>query len=233
MKKFLVAVISCLGFDGACGADLIPEFQAPAAVLHNWSGFYAGVHIGSAWGTSTWFDINTLSNNVSYTTNGILGGVQAGWNYQSGVLVFGVEGDLAGTSARGSGNVPLIPPVIGTLTTNEHWVATITGRAGVANDKSLYYLKGGLALLGEEHRLAQFFGGGFATTQTVQNNRGGFVIGFGAEFAVWQNWTAKLEYNYMDFGKKTVVFPALQALSGTTIDQQTHVVKLGLNYLFH
>jgi outer membrane immunogenic protein len=173
MKKFLAAVFSCLAFESASAADLIPDYQIPAAVLYNWSGFYAGVHVGSAWGTNTWFDINTLSDNVSYSTNGVLGGVQAGWNYQSGIIVFGVDGDLAGTSARGSGNVPFIPPAIGTVTSNQHWVATITGRAGVANDKSLYYLKGGLALLGEDHRLAQFFGGGLATTQTVRDNRGG------------------------------------------------------------
>jgi outer membrane immunogenic protein len=235
MKKFLVAVISSLALTGSTSAaDLIPEFQSPPVVVYNWSGFYTGVHIGSAWGTKTWFDRNDLSDDVSYSTNGVLGGLQAGWNYQTGVIVFGLDGDFAWTNARGSGNLLFTPPLRGTVTTNMNWIATITGRIGVANDKALYYLKGGLALSGEEHRFAQFAGGGgVALTQTVRDNRGGFVLGFGGEFAVWQNWTAKLEYNYMDFGKKTVVFPALQAASGTTIDQQVHVVKLGLNYLFH
>jgi len=233
MKKFLVAVFSCLAFESASAADLVPDYQVRPAVLYSWSGFYAGIHLGATWGTKTWFDINTLSSDVSYSTNGILGGVQAGWNYQTGVIVFGVDGDLAGTSTRGSGNVAINnPPTIGTVTSNQHWVATLTGRIGVANDRTFYYVKGGLALSGEDHRLAQLVEG-VTQRQTVQDNRGGFVVGFGAEFAVWQNWTAKLEYNYMDFGKKTVVFPGLQGDSGTTLDQQVHVVKLGLNYLFH
>jgi outer membrane immunogenic protein len=49
---------------------------------------------------------------------------------------------------------------------------------------------------------------------------------------VWQNWSAKLEYNYMDFGKRSFAFPAVE-FNSIFIDQQMHVVKLGISYSFH
>jgi outer membrane immunogenic protein len=168
----------------------------------------------------------------------VLGGVHAGYNFQSGPIVYGVEGTFAWTNARGSSNLLLesvpveLNPATNIETTMKN-VSTVVGRAGFANQAMLYYLLGGIALANEEHLVRQANGIALAPiNQDVRSSRSGFVLGFGAEFNVWQNFTAKLEYNYMDFGKKFVAFPAIEG-EPVGIRDQLHVVKLGLSYLFH
>jgi outer membrane immunogenic protein len=233
MKKYLLATISALAFmgGGASAADLIPEFKA--AAFHNWSGFYVGVDVGTAWGSNNWDDRFDASFSTSYPVSGVLGGVHGGWNYQTGPLVIGGEGNLAFTNARGS--APVVNEIgengggSANLASRVNWLATFVGRAGVANASTLYYLVAGFALKSEQHTAD--VSPGFVS-QTVRSSRSGYVLGFGAEFAVWQNWSAKLEYNYMDFGKRSFAFPAVEG-EPILIDQQMHVVKLGISYSFH
>jgi outer membrane immunogenic protein len=184
-----------------------------------------------------------VSFSTSYSLSGVLGGAHAGWNYQTGPIVLGVEGTFAWTNARGStplnneiAEAPFFVRQAAELSTTMKWTSTLVGRAGAANGSTLYYLVGGLALMNESHTATEatglFFLPQFLTQQAVRSTRSGFVLGFGAEFAVYHNWTAKLEYNYMDFGKTSTSFPAIEPES-LTIDQQVHVVKLGISYLFH
>lgn len=244
MKKYLLATISALalGSGSAVAADLIPEYKAPPVPIYNWSGFYIGADVGSVWGSNNWYDRFDGTFSTSFWTNGVLAGVHGGWNYQTGPLVFGVEGNLDYTNARGSSAViNAIGPagVAGTanLSSETNWVATVVGRAGVTSGSVLYYLVGGWALQGSEHTASALFPGpaifgGGSLAQTISDTGSGYVLGFGGEFAVWQNFSAKLEYNYMDFGEKSLSFPGIDN-SPVRLDHQMHVVKLGISYLFH
>lgn len=238
MKKFFLATISALALLGgsASAADLIPEVKA-APVFYNWSGFYVGADIGTAWASYNADDRFDASFSTSYQAFGVLAGVHGGWNYQTGPLVFGVEGNLDYTNVRGSAAVVNeIGQNLGgsaNLASTVNWIATFVGRGGITSGPVLYYLLGGIALNSTEHtaEVTPAVALPFAV-QTVRSSRSGYVLGAGAEFAVWQNFSAKLEYNYMDFGRISMSSPAVQG-QPFYLDQQVHVLKLGLSYLFH
>ena len=121
--------------------------------------------------------------------SGFLGGAQIGFNWQTGAFVFGIEGDWSWTNADGS----IASPVA--LTTEHNWYGTATARVGYAVDNWLWYVKGGAAWLDADYTI-----GGV----TFSDTRTGWTVGTGIEWALGPNWSAKLEYNYMDFGKDTV-----------------------------
>jgi outer membrane immunogenic protein len=188
-------------------------------VTYDWTGFYVGGHVGYGFADKNWQDGFGLD--VSHTANGFLGGGQAGFNYQTGMFVFGVEGDFSamgvkgGTTALGS-----------TFNTDVNWTATLAGRAGVAFDRWLVYGKGGAAWAKDRYT-TNFYT--FPGTVDLRDTRLGWVAGAGVEYAFAPNWSAKLEYNYMDFGSKNVsFFPG----TSTNIDQQVQEVKFGVNYKF-
>jgi outer membrane immunogenic protein len=259
-----------LGAFPAAAADLAtrPAFKAPAVVpvAYNWSGFYVGGHIGHSWGDKDW--VQTFSRFPDGTSlpldravgpasvDGFLGGVQLGFNWQAGQWVFGVEGDWSwsdasgcsfhgGTPATGRGTGFDFSGYFGC--TDVNWFATVTGRIGVAFDRALLYAKGGIAFADEEHFIG--FNGtprgvpSIPDTDRPGNTRTGWTVGAGLEWALWNNWSAKVEYNFMDFGTDNVTFnyrpggstacaaaPCL--VERWDIDQQVHVVKLGINYRF-
>ena len=118
----------------------------------------------------------------------------------------------------------------------------VTGRIGVAFDRALIYAKGGIAFADEDHFIG-FNGQPFGApsnpdTNRPGNTRTGWTLGAGLEWALWDNWSAKVEYNFMDFGTDNVAFTyraggsAPGLVERWDIDQQVHVVKLGINYRF-
>jgi opacity protein-like surface antigen len=70
---------------------------------------------------------------------------------------------------------------------------------------------------------------------SLSDNRWGWMVGTGVELAINNNWSAKVEYNYMDLGTKNYVFnvvPAVPAFNNWEITQRLHLIKFGLNYRF-
>jgi outer membrane immunogenic protein len=114
----------------------------------------------------------------------------------------------------------------------------IAGRIGYAVDRVLIYAKGGVAFADQDYKLGRHQGSHEIATASSANTRTGWMVGGGAEWALWRNWSAKLEYNYMDFGTETLNVAANVCLSGqcskkdvrVDIDEHMHVVKLGINY---
>src|SRR5690606_27625001 len=108
MRKFLLSTAASVAVaTGASAADLgspIPDvvYPAPAAQVHDWSGFYAGLHGGFGFGSIE--DIGNV-NSPSHPSSGIFGGGQVGYNLQSGNLVLGIEADasLSGVAAKWTG----------------------------------------------------------------------------------------------------------------------------------
>ena len=183
---------------------------------------YAGAHIGGGWSRfSSPVAIGTLS------PSGALGGLQLGANLQSGNFVYGIEGDvsIAGVHGRGTG---VIGGVAATSTVTHHWFATLAGRAGYALGRTLIYAKGGVAWTQFRWEFATA-----AASLSQNRDRFGWMLGVGVEQAFTDTVSVKLEYNYMDFGRRTeTITPAALVVAPTDVRLYAHVAKLGVNYRF-
>jgi outer membrane immunogenic protein len=204
-----------------------PPPAAPVAYapqVYNWSGFYVGGHVGGGYGESSWSDPFTGGNN-NFNDWGFLGGAQVGANAQFNRLVLGLEGDFSwtninnkGTDSAGDG-----------FNSNVEWTSTVTGRVGAAFDRLLVYGKGGLALAQDQSTLTDFTG----TTAANSMMRTGWTAGAGLEYAIDQNWSAKVEYDYLGFGSQAMNFttPALGTVTSNA-DLNVQEIKAGLNFRF-
>ncbi|MBC9879820.1 porin family protein [Bradyrhizobium sp. INPA01-394B] len=139
----------------ASAADLIAR-KAPALEIQafNWTGFYAGAHLGSGWvserqtylGTNG-VGLDAVGTNYSTTRSSALGGLNAGYNYQIGRFVIGASGDFSWTRASGSAVTASndLPGFVITTNGRTDWYATLAARAGIAFNDVLLYGKGGVA----------------------------------------------------------------------------------------
>jgi outer membrane immunogenic protein len=156
---------------------------------------------------------------------GALGGAQGGCDYQfASQWVLGFEGAWSGADIRGSDVLPNgVEP--STFETRLNSIATLTGRLGlVPVDRWLVYFKGGGAWARETHTLEEFGEG----TAAVGVTRSGYTVGGGLEWAIATNWTAKIEYDYMNFGCTPILFTDDQA----AVDLKLHSFRVGINYRF-
>jgi outer membrane immunogenic protein len=219
MRRVLFTTISLLALTATStlAADLpraMPPYKAPALapVVYNWTGFYLGVNGGGAFGKSNW-DAFGSSNEP----DGGLIGFTAGYNWQMGNLVFGLEGDMDWSSMRDTFTNAAC--ATGCRTSN-HWLSTVRGRLGYAMDRWMPYITGGAAI--GDIRATQI---GVASTSDTNV---GWTIGAGLETAVAANWTAKLEYLYVDLGDVNCAACA----PATNVDLQAHLIRAGLNLRF-
>jgi len=240
MKRFLlgsVGLVALMAAGSANAADL-PIYKAPPPVMvapPSWTACYIGAHVGAGWGTKQWEDNggDDFSDNTSYGVNGFLGGGQIGCDYQFwGPVVVGIEGSYSGSDIKGSSHLPFENEE-SIFSSRIRGIATVTGRVGFTADKALIYVKGGGAWARESHTLTEIpvtdeF---LQVSQNLSSTRNGWLVGTGIEYLIAPNWSAKLEYNYMDFGSKTYFFDQL-ADDSVTNKQQLHSIKFGVNYRF-
>jgi outer membrane immunogenic protein len=249
MKKTILAAAASLALSGAMSSALAADlpgrpYVAPslAPVAYSWAGGYIGVHVG--WGSAdkTWTQGSPAAflaggNSASFTADGVIGGGQIGYNWQTGSIVFGVEIDVTGSDMSGSATQSFTPSW--RSATDINWLGTITGRVGFAWDRALLYAKGGFAWADEDH--FQNFtpaGGVAAEVSRINTNHTGWTVGAGVEMALWENWSGKVEYNYIDLGAANLAFlniapaPGARSTDIWNIDQQIHMVKVGANYRF-
>jgi len=164
--------------------------------------------------------------------NGWIGGGQFGYNWQSGSTVFGFEGDLQATGERG-GNVICITagcPVGGIFGSEDYklrWLATLRGRIGVTvSPRVLLYATGGLALGEVESDFSGGLSGGPIATLSSNTTRAGFAVGGGAETALDNNWSAKLEALWVDLGSFDTSFGGV---TNTTVTNALNTPQQGFN----
>ncbi len=198
-----VALIAAGWTMSAQAADL-PYGRAPYTVnqplnAYSWAGPYLGGNLGYAWGSV---------DNALPQPSGVLGGVQGGYNWQSGHLVFGAEGDL-----QASGADDTFAP----WKFSNPWFGTVRGRVGYAVNNILFYGTGGLAF--GELRAETF---GLSESHTTA----GWTAGVGAEFGLAPNWSAKIEYLYVDLSD------ARFSITGQSNGYQFGTVRAGVNYHF-
>jgi outer membrane immunogenic protein len=190
-----------------------PEYMAP---VYMWAGPYVGINGGGGWGDSSWSGAPaTGSFDVS---GGMIGGT-IGYNWQQGPYVFGLEGDIDWSNIKGSTTVNC---ALGCETRNT-WLGTVRGRVGYAWDRFLPYFTGGLAVGGVEAN-RPLFGGDSET-------RAGWTIGGGVEFALAPQWSAKVEYLYVDLGSFDCG-TRCGAFSPDNVSFTSSLVRGGINYKF-
>ncbi len=235
--RYLASVIACaatLAASNAYAADMpMKAAQRTIAPAFSWTGFYAGVNLGYGWArasaTST-IAGGTLAGATatgSGNMNGINGGGQVGFNYQTGAIVWGVEADIQGSGQRQT-------TTVGALTEEDRLraFATVRGRVGVTPwDRGLLYVTGGYAWMDARSTVSS----GGVTLIDLSSNKGGWTLGGGGEWMFAPNWSAKLEYLYMraDNVTGTAAIPA--PIGGTITSNariENNVVRMGVNYHF-
>jgi outer membrane immunogenic protein len=187
----------------AASADL--NYGSPYTVpqplnAYSWAGPYLGGNIGYNWGS--------VENNPT-KPSGFAGGGQAGYNFQNGPWVFGIEGDIQASAADDR---------FAPWKFSNPWFGTVRGRAGYAFSNVLLYATGGVAF-------GELRGETFGRSETHTN--AGFTVGAGAEMGFAPNWSAKIEYLYVDLANSNFAITG-----GVANGYSFSVVRAGINYHF-
>jgi opacity protein-like surface antigen len=224
-------------FDPSPSAGGSQTSKAPATAI-NWTGIYAGANLGAGFGRAAWSDpFGPVSIGDQDRVGGALLGGQAGANYQIGAIVYGIEAagswaPLTGTASCFAGNPNQV--IAGQdCGTRVGALAFLTGRAGYALDRTLYYAKAGPAW-GRSTFDLNFAGGAPAQLASTNANRWGWTIGAGVEHALTEKWSIVGEYKYVDLGSASVSFAATPAalapIAQEAINQRYQLLTLGINY---
>lgn len=227
--------VAFVAFSSMCSAAVAadlrrPVYKAPPllapAPVYSWTGFYVGGHAGYGWSN---FSGDDPAGGEPAKAKGWLGGVTVGYNYQINAFVIGIEGDYSWANVNYS-EPDIFGVGAGEAKLKNDFFATAAVRLGYAIDRLLIYGKGGAAWTRDKWDVTDGLGGYANGTF----NRTGWMIGGGLEYAFWDNWSAKVEYNYLQFKSIEENLTTGGGLTATpaNVKLSTHLVKLGLNYRF-
>lgn len=249
-KSLLAGAASVLLIIGshALAADM--PLKAPRAIpAFTWTSCYAGAQGGGGWARKDITDpiqlvqdsltdaaVTAGATTARLSPSGYLIGGQFGCDYQAAgsSWVIGFEGSFSGGNIKGdrSLGLPLGDPGDQARVTGRiDFIPSGTARLGWAWDRWLLYVKGGIAGASDKYTVVGTFQGtpfDFEGTDL----RVGWIAGGGVEWALFENWSAKLEYEFYDFGTKSVLMTDnnLELSGPVQIKQTVQAVKLGLNF---
>ena len=252
MRKALLGPIAVLVAGlatQAIAADLPMKTPMPVAPVFSWTGCYLGGHVGGGKGTKDMTDPvqlvqDTLNQTPSTTgittvttspTGAVIGG-QIGCDYQfAGNAVIGVEGTASGTTMKASALVGLpagFPGDAALVQANNDFLASVTGRIGYAFDTVLVYARGGFAVAGDKYDVSGGSFNGAPFHFQGADNRYGWIVGGGVDWAFTRHWSMNVEYNYYSFGNGNILMTdQVSALTGVVnVKQTVQVVKVGFNF---
>jgi opacity protein-like surface antigen/outer membrane receptor protein involved in Fe transport len=210
-------------------SGVLPAFyaKAPAPITYHWAGAYVGANLGGAFsaGEHLLTPIGWGATNPS----GVLGGLQFGYNYLvAPTWLVGVEAELGWTSAQGKSN--FVDPA-GTaslsITSDQNWYDTVSGRVGYVMGPLMLYGKGGAAWTNADYKME--VNSGLDGTTMANTTRSGWIAGGGLEYMLGSHWSAKLEYDHLAFGSKALTFVNPFGNS-VTVESAVNQVKAGVNY---
>jgi outer membrane immunogenic protein len=236
MRRLLVALIATVSAMAvtqiAFAADMPVKAPvapvAPVAIPYNWTGFYVGGHVGYLWGRTRVEEDGEVTE-PGAPTDGVIGGVLAGYNWQNGALVLGLDGDFGWTNAHGTGETSIVTTTTQAPNTYDlNWTAHLRGRAGYAANNWLFFIAGGLAIAD-----LNFHEGAITTTTTTiilppilpppteGGKYYGWSIGGGVDYAFTRNLIGRIEYLYDNYGHKDYIGvtgdPYRVSLTGNTL----------------
>ena len=275
LKGVAIVALTAVGTVAAQAADLPTRKEAPAPVFvpppFTWTGFYVGLNAGGiftsgsrhatifdpAAGTDGGFLNADFPGGLGCGQTGFIGGGQAGYNWQTGAFVLGVETDFQGTTLSKSFNnvgVPFagagVPALLSGdfLTVNGKasldWLGTTRGRVGFVvtpDNRLMIYGTGGVAYAGGSANFSVYDSTtGSLWSGNPSSSRVGWVLGGGVEYAFTNNWTVRGEYLYADLGSSSfnsignaaagAAFPGVYA-SGK-ISYNASIFRAAVNYKF-
>jgi outer membrane immunogenic protein len=218
----LVASLSnAIGFS-ARAADLVPIVQGGG--YYNWSGYYIGGNVGAGVGRTSFTAVmQGLSVAPSEEIRGFVGGAQGGFNWQFGPWVAGIEADAQFSNQRNGVTVAGMQ-FANTLT----YFSTLRGRIGYAMDEWLVYVTGGGGYAGNEDSYSFPILGGFSDSQSFPL----WAVGVGVETQIWERWTGRLEYLYLQSGSVSNTLAVPGGTFAVTRSVHDNVIRTGLNYHF-
>ena len=247
--KLIVAIVAggvmgCSDQTSAAPKAPLLEQRTTIDPGHDWSGFYVGGNIGFSWGNVRTRGSETQTQNVSVfsvpgpilvssvdstsasaalthsTVTGLVGGALAGYNWQNGKWLVGLEADFQGSDERATGRLCTVAgcPAGSTVIPVNYkldWFSTARGRVGfMAADRLLLYATGGLAY-------GQFVGDVPSFPLGWRSTRIGWAAGAGAEAALDRHWSVRLEYLYVDLGDV-----GANSLSSTTVSTSANSLRV-------
>jgi outer membrane immunogenic protein len=253
MKSRISAICIVSGFailtniNAGLASDMAVKapMTAPSAV-YNWTGWYAGLSVGDGWGESkNTFNANfpplTPAGSDTTQVNGVIGGGQLGYNWQSGTWVLGVETDIQSAEQRGSNNTAcsLAGCIIAgsTIADTEKltWFGTTRARVGVTSGGWLAYVTGGAAYGGINAIGITTLPGVGTITVAKSSTQTGWTVGGGIEASLTGAWTWKVEYLYMDLGTLSASAPdpfIAGAIVGGSDHLTDNILRAGVNMHF-
>jgi outer membrane immunogenic protein len=217
---------SLLGLAAGAGLALVttsanadgPSVTYVDSCCFQWSGFYIGVHAGSASALVDWNNVSLTGERVNDNSTGLMGGAQIGYNWQFHQIVVGVESTLSATDL-GNGYTSVLNPAL-TFHTDMPVIVTGTGRLGYAHGQLLLYGKGGWAAAREDvsgHSPANVAAFSFG------NTRNGLTVGAGFEYMFSNGMSLGVDYSYVDFGSESVSGTTASGLPVAIRDVDTHI----------
>jgi outer membrane immunogenic protein len=229
--RLLTTVAVAVAFSGFIGtaraADVVPQDTGV-----DWSGFYLGAQIGYGQAYMSGciectFAFDTPSFADDLNLNGIAGGLHAGYNWQSGAMVFGIEGDVNFTDWKDSVTSPLDPGDVEKASVDT--LGSIRGRLGITAGDALLYGTAGVALSDAEWTSLD---SGSSDTAHFKNIGG--VVGGGVELMVFSNTSIRAQGLYYFFNDKEDVSSFNRGATGEHIDlDDMYVVSVGATWHFN
>jgi outer membrane immunogenic protein len=227
----LASVVSASASD--LGTKRQPAKAAPAPVVspkgaERWAGFYSGAHAGFGFGDITARDLEDGSS-FKFDHTGPIGGIHAGYNFVAGSWVLGLEGEFDAGVIRGSkydADADSSPPEPATLRTRMPWLAAVGPRIGHAFGDALIYASGGIAFGRDTMKVTEESG----DITKKSENRIGWSVGGGAEYALDKRWSVRADYRYFNLGSKT--YRDDDPTDGVRVKADAHAIRIGLTYSF-
>jgi len=268
MNRFMLGSTALLAFAavGSAGAADLPVKAPPmvAAPVFSWTGCYIGAHAGYGWGRNrndfgTAIASGPTENEgfpaefgpFDHNTNGGVVGGQVGCNNQfANNWVVGVEAEAWWSGMKGSFTAPedfADPGQYSRFESRNRWDGDVALRLGYAWGRSLLYGKAGVAVgsfqYTETHDDIPTIHACFAApaglcSATLNNTRAGLLLGVGWEYAWTNNWSFKVEYDYINFGSTNIAYPSTsppplpQPIQNFAVSDTKQIVKVGVNYRF-
>jgi len=259
-KSSLIAVATAFIASPAMAADI--PFKAPLQTVvpvYSWTGVYAGLNAGGAWGDSEthftptgilvqvpiWITDLTNRGSPRLHPSGFTGGGQIGFNWQTGNWVLGAEADfqclgLSTSTKTQTFNTAGLDPYFFAASIRTDWLATVRPRIGIAFDRALIYVTGGLAVANQKfsHTLNFFCSCGpflDVNSGTISSTTTGWVVGAGLDYMWTNNWSVRAEYLHVDLGM--VDFASFNTINRVVTanhseDLKVDIARVAINYKF-
>ena len=203
-----VSVVALAPMAASAAPSSSSSYSSSSSGAIDWSGLYAGLHIGYGWGSFSGNNATHVGPNGN--DNGAMGGGQIGYNWQLDKIVLGAEGDfsLLDMNSGGAG---------GKL--DENWMSTLRARAGYSIGQWLPYATVGLGLTNADSEAA----GG-----SINNTHTGYALGAGVDYAFGDGLSARAEYLHVDVPEES------DNINGTSFNggSSNDFLRIGANYQF-